>query len=235
MTIAFSQSGSTTWTGGATNGSLSVTTAAAGELVLIGINTQGGASYASNSVSGAGLTWTRRASIQYNGRLEQLELWYAFAPEVLSAAEITINTAPQQGYCVAVFATFSGVPSSIFDPNSSLPASDGSGNASAVISTSTAPCVGIALSGSAYIGGSTGSPSGWTPGPSAHLATVYGYSYINFHYMATEYSTPQTNLTVAATSPVGAPIWIVDALSEVDIPPPPPPLGQQGCQISIMT
>lgn len=226
MSIAFSQSGSATWTG--SSGTLSVSTGAANELVLIAINVEGiNTGYASTSVSGAGLTWKRRASIQNPARYDTLELWYAFAPTVLSAAAITISSATPQDDWAVVYASFSGVPASIFDPNPSLPASDISGNDSVVISTTT-PCLGIAVAGNAFISSATGI-TGWTAGPWANNGGGVAFSYVNLLY--TTFFEPLSNLTVAATSAVSSSTLLVDALSEVEVTPP----IVQEIQISVMT
>jgi hypothetical protein len=74
-----------------------------------------------SSITGGGLTWTRRGT---SGGLNPIELWSAPASGALSGVQFTINFATTSGFTtVDVFAFSGNDTSTIWDGNAAVPAS----------------------------------------------------------------------------------------------------------------
>ncbi len=140
--------------------SISLTTTQTNTIILlhIVINQEGDAEHRQDpfpsvsSVSGAGLTWTRRSSTGgrvVNGYLSgdilvASETWWALAPAALTAAPVTINTSSDLAFMLGTAVAVHGVnTASPFDPNGSLPSisthlSGGATSPNAGVTTSNA-------------------------------------------------------------------------------------------------
>lgn len=141
---------------GGTAGTIAVTTNFANAFIvlLVQVGTTGAA--VTTSVAGAGLTWTKYASVTNTAlAFQTTDVWTAPAPTPLTAATITVTTSVTMDDMALNYLSFTGVAG--FDPNGSLPATTTTGATSAsllsTISTTYAEDVVIIAAGTNFDSG----------------------------------------------------------------------------------
>jgi len=154
-TISADGQASKGFTGGST-ATIQISTSLANDIVVLEIYQQNGLNAAPTvaSVSGGGLTWAKRSSVQDPNASHvqpRMEVWWALATTPLSAVNVTVTLAATTGtWALNIF----GVPglntSSPWDPNSSLPGSSYANSGqppNITFSTTDAPTILLAFFG----------------------------------------------------------------------------------------
>ncbi len=173
--------GSATANGSGTTLGITLTTANAGDIIIIAA-TINGTTIA--SISGGGLTWALRGRSAGG-----IETWWAVAPSALSAVTFTVHHAGTATYCTLHAFGVSGA-------NTSAPF-DGS----PVIVTSTAAVISTTAPDTFIMGAYRYTGSG-TPSVGAGFTLIQGFGFTMTEYHV--YAAPQTSLTVPVNAGDGA-------------------------------
>jgi hypothetical protein len=199
--------------------------ASPGDVIIVPVATGTTGAASTTTIAGGGLTWQKRGATVVNTNLgwNGLDIFYAVSAGTVTAQTITITTSVTMDDMAYGYAIFTGVVSSVWDTNVSLPAKQIVGGTSTVaagtVSTTSAHTAVIALTTK------NNSPPGWgslSPGtfnfsPLA-AATSSGANWNNLYLWYGIYSTPQTGLALSIANAATGFIFYIDALTG-DAPP----------------
>lgn len=223
MGLALDGYGQNAGGGNSASGTVMLTTANAADLIVLIVFAEGaskpGFPYSISSVSGAGLTWTKRkAFTSSNGGGQLIEIWYAQAAAILSSQTITFTfSATLDDFAAFAFGVSGYDTTTPWTTNVSLPATNSASASSdpsvSGCSTSEANTMMIAAAGSSNSGNfSSGSdPSGWSSlgTPPSTINGNLAAEAIGAYQLETS---AQTNLTVTFQTAVTNWVAIVDAI-----------------------
>jgi hypothetical protein len=204
---------------GGTSGTIFLTTNAANEVVFLFVQVGTTGATITTSVSGAGLTWTKRKSVvNTNVAYSLTELWYAPAPSIVAGSEIAVTTSGTMDDMALIIAAVTGCAPQIFDTNASLPAGPETSSTSPIpitISTSETNDVVFGVIGT---NASNGSLLVDTAAGFSLLTSVTNAGGTHFARMGVEYNvyaTPQSGLAFnfGDTGTVADDVLFADAIT----------------------
>jgi hypothetical protein len=207
--------------------SMNLTTTGAGEVVVLVLtqnNSGSGVSSTVSSVSGGGLSFSKRGQVTEKGSSGSgiqinCEEWVAYSSGALAAQSITVtlaNSSIDGGAMAVLGITGVGTPVQ-FDPNGSVPAFENTGDNVTGISTDNQYDLLIWWSSSGVNVGQSGYPSGFTQLTTASYNG--GFAGIGFAVSIERVNATLSSATITAGSVGSDVINMVDALQ---FTPPPP-------------
>jgi hypothetical protein len=201
MALAIDGSGATGIGAAGASLSATITTLLPNDIIIALVHTENPPGFSTvNSVSGGGLTWTRRTQFQHTPTAPSvIEIWWASATSALSAQTITATlsrtTDGSSMHLVAVNgATNPAIP---WDTNASLPATQfgATGTPSRSISTTVSSTMVLG-----FFGSSSSNNSSAGPGFTNLYTTANNSAPLNWDYTRSQYrlfATAQTGTAVA--------------------------------------